>query len=550
MLAASAPTCNDQFMTSPSGSVYLVGAGPGDPGLLTLRGADLLARADLVLYDGLVNPLLLRMTRGRCERTARVRDNNGPHVPQDVVNARLIEAARQGLMVVRLKGGDPFLFGRGGEEAAALAAAGIPCEIVPGVTAAIAAGEYAGISLTHRDLASAVAFITGHEACSSEGRVNYDSLARFPGTLVFYMGLHRLAAISESLLAAGLAGDTPAAVICRATLPDQRTVVAPLQEITQAAQAAGLRPPSLIVVGDCVRQRHQLAWFERRPLFGLRIGITRPEAPATQLPTGISSEAVDYGAAAPGWHSLDATLRRCIELGADPLPMPAIEIRPLDDWSRVDETLQRLREFDWLILTSAHGVQALMTRLWEQGGDARQLAHLRIACIGPATAAALAEWRLRADLIPESYRSEDLAEALVPQVGRGRVLWARATRGRDVLPSRLQEAGAQVESLPVYQHMDTTAFAPNVAEQLSAGELDWIALSSPAIARNVARMLPDAARPHLGSRTKLAAISPVTADAAREAGLPIAAIARDYTWDGVLEAIAAAVAASTTPAES
>ena len=508
------------------GTVYLVGAGPGDPGLLTLRGAEVLATADLVLYDGLVNPLLLRHTRGRCERTSRAQHDAGATVPQAEVNERLIAAARQGLRVVRLKGGDPFLFGRGSEEARALAEAGIAFEVVPGVTAAIAAGEYAGISFTHRDLASAVAFITGHEdPAKPTTALDFAALAKFPGTLVFYMGLRRVGTISSALIAAGLASSTPAAVICRASLPSQRTVVAPLGEITAAVERADLQPPSLIIVGACVTQRDRIAWFERRPLFGLRIGITRPEEAEPGLGGGLS-----------------ATITRCLELGAEPVLMPAITVRPVVDLSPVDAALARLDAYDWLIFTSANGVQSLLQRLWESGGDTRRLARLKIACIGPATAATLAAWRLRADLVPAEFRAEALAAELAPHVRDQHVLWARATRGRDVLPAILRGAGATVDEVAVYDNADVAAWPDAVLRRIEAGQIDWIGMSSPSIARNLARLLSPQARQHLGSRTRLAAISPVTADAARDAGLPVAVTAQTYTWDGLFEAIIAVAA--------
>ncbi|MCA9055823.1 MAG: uroporphyrinogen-III C-methyltransferase, partial [Planctomycetaceae bacterium] len=349
------------------GTVYLIGAGPGDPGLLTLRGAELLAAADLVLYDGLVNPLLLRHARGRCERTSRVRNDHNDKVAQADVNQRLIAAARAGHMVVRLKGGDPFLFGRGSEEARALAEAGIPFEVVPGVTAAIAAGEYAGISFTHRDLASAVAFVTGHEdPTKPAAQLDYAALARFPGTLVFYMGLHRLPQIAEALLAEGLASDTPTAIICHASLPSQQTLVAPLSEIAAAAERADLRPPSLIVIGRCVAQREKIAWFEQRPLFGKRIGITRPQ----ELAAGQGGVSGDVG--------LHRTIARCLELGAEPVLMPVISVSRIDDFATIDPTFDRLCDFDWLVFTSANGVTAFFSRLWELGGDARRLSGARI----------------------------------------------------------------------------------------------------------------------------------------------------------------------------
>jgi uroporphyrinogen III methyltransferase/synthase len=510
------------------GTVYLVGAGPGDPGLLTLRGAEVLARADVVLYDGLVNPLLLRLTRGLCERTSRAREHEGATVPQSDVNRRLITAARAGQCVVRLKGGDPFLFGRGSEEARALAEAGVPFEVVPGVTAAIAAGEYAGISFTHRELSSAVAFITGHEdPTKAASAIDYAALARFPGTLVFYMGLNRLPRIADALLAAGKPASTPAAVICKASRPEQQTVTAALSEIAAAATRHELHPPSLIVVGECVAQRERIAWFEQRPLFGQRIGITRPEEIAP-----VVGRSVDVG--------LQATIARCLELGAEPVLMPLIEVRPVVDTAGVDATLSRLNQFDWLVFTSANGVNALLNRLWATGGDVRRLCGLKLACIGPATAAALAEWRLRADLVPESYRAEALAAALQKVVGQGRVLWARASRGRDVLPSELRAAGAAVEELVVYENGDATALPEPAMQWLESGRLDWIALSSPSIARNLTGLLSAAARAQLGVRTRIAAISPVTAAAAREAGLPVHVVAESFTWDGLFEAMVAA----------
>ncbi|MEX0703551.1 MAG: uroporphyrinogen-III C-methyltransferase [Planctomycetales bacterium] len=499
------------------GTVYLVGAGPGDPGLLTLRGRECLRRADLVLYDGLANPLLLSHTAARAERTARSADPARRALHQEEINQRLIDAARAGKTVVRLKGGDPFVFGRGSEEAAALAAAGVPFEVVPGVTAAIAAGEYAGISLTHREFASAVAFVTGHEDPAKEApAIDYANLARFGGTLVFYMGLHRLEHIVDSLLAAGKPADVPACVISRATTPLQRTVTAPLGELAAAVRQAELRPPSLIVVGECVRQRARIAWFERRPLFGLRIGITRAEAQAGE------------------------TIARCLELGAQPVLLPTLAIGPPDDPAAVEAALDRLETFDWLVFTSANGVAGLLGRLWERGEDARRLGRVRIATIGPATAEALAAYRLRPDLVPESFRAESLAEGLAPRAAGGRVLWARANRGRDVLPQALEAAGAILEQVVVYRSDDVAEFPPAARAALEAGEVDWIGLSSPSIARAVARLLPDAARDRLGTSLRLASISPVTTAAAQEAGLPVSAEAVEFTWEGIFAAIRAA----------
>jgi uroporphyrinogen III methyltransferase/synthase len=502
---------------SAMGKVYLVGAGPGDPGLLTMRGRECLAAADLVLYDGLVNPELLRLTKADCERTSRTVEPGGRRLHQEEINVRLIEAARAGKSVVRLKGGDPFVFGRGAEEAAALAEAGIPFEIVPGITAATAAGVYAGISYTHRNQASAVAFVTGHEdPAKPQSLLDYGALARFPGTLVFYMGLHRLELIAKALLEAGKPANTPAAVICSASTPHQKTVTDTLSGIAAAVQREKMRPPSLIVIGPCVRLRDQIAWFEQRPLFGMRIGITRPDQQA------------------------DSAIHRCRELGAQPVLMPTIEIRPPADWSEVDAAIDRLPDYDWLIFTSANGVRSLLSRLWERGFDGRRLGRAKIAVIGDATSDALAEFHLLADVIPDSFRAEALANALRPHVAGKRVLWARASRGRDVLNRELGAAGAIFEEVVVYQNLDLDALPPGALEMLEQGEVDWIGLSSPSIARSLEKVLTPAAREQLGGNVRLAAISPVTSEAAAEAGLPVSVVADVYTWDGIFDAIVSA----------
>ncbi|MCA9115816.1 MAG: uroporphyrinogen-III C-methyltransferase [Planctomycetaceae bacterium] len=500
--------------------VYLVGAGPGDPGLLTLRGRQCLQQADVVLYDGLVNTLLLRHTAAHAERTCRSEAPGQRILQQEEINQRLIAAARQGLTVVRLKGGDPFIFGRGSEEAAALRAAGIPFQVVPGVTAATAAGEYAGISLTHRDHASAVALITGHEdPLKEQSAVDYPHLARFQGTLVFYMGLHRLEAIVSSLVAAGRPADEPACVISRASTPLQRTVTAPLAELPAAVRQAGLRAPSLILIGQVVSLRSTIAWYEQRPLFGVRIGITRPIAQTAD------------------------TADLALELGAQPVLMPTIRIEPPESWQPVDDVIRRLPDFDWLMFTSSNGVDSLLGRLWEQGGDIRSLSHLKLACIGPSTAAALEHWHLRADVVPGEYRAEALAAELAPLVEGRKVLWARASRGRDVLPVELRAAGAHVELTTVYQNLDVepdTIPDPGTHHPSAAIEqnlVDWIGLSSPSIARNLDALLSPAAREKLGREVQLVAISPVTAAAAEECGLPVAAVATEFTWDGMFQAV-------------
>jgi uroporphyrinogen III methyltransferase / synthase len=495
------------------GKVYLVGAGPGDPGLLTIRGLECLRAADLVLYDGLVNPLILRFASGAIERTHRGGTGDSLTV-QESINRRMIDEARAGKTVVRLKGGDPYIFGRGSEEAAALADAQIDFEVVPGVTAAVAAGEYAGLSFTHRQYASAVAFITGHEDPTKEAsRLDYAALARFPGTLVFYMALHRLEELAADLIRAGMSGATPACLISSATNPGQTTVVAPLCDLPAASRQAAVRPPSVIVIGECVTRRDNIAWFEKRPLFGKRIGITRPVAQTASVTD------------------------RVLRLGAEPVLLPTIDILPPADWAPVDAAIRRISKFDWLVFTSVNGVESFLSRIWEAGGDARVLGQLKVAAIGPSTGEALRPFGLRPDVVPAEFRAESLADALSPHVESKRVLWPRADRGRDVLPQRLSQAGATVEEVVVYRNVDVTTLPPLELERIERGELDWIGLGSPSIVESLASLCTPTARAQLGRRTRLASISPVTSARARELGLEIATEATSYTWDGILDAV-------------
>ena len=499
-----------------AGRVWLAGAGPGDPGLITVRAAEVLGQADQVLYDGLVNPLLLRLARGRCERTSRIRREGAAIVPQEEINRRLIEAARQGLNVVRLKGGDPCIFGRGGEEAEALRQAGIAFEIIPGITAATAAAEYAGISFTDRHASSAVAFVTAHEDPLREGsRLCFRALAQFPGTLVFYMGLNRVSELCLRLQEHGLAGETAAAVICRATLPSQQLVTGTLGTLPDLVAAAGLQPPSLVVVGDCVQQRRGLSWYEQLPLFGLSIGVPRAEDQASGV------------------------LEQIVRGGGEPVPMPLLAIEPIGEAEaeRVRGRLADLTGVDWLIFTSGNGVREFFRHLRLAGRDVRALGGVRVACVGSSTAASLAERGVVADLVPEKFRAESLVEALAGQVSGRRVVWVRGSRGRDVLPVQLSAAGAEVEQLVVYRNEDAAGLSAEVLERVRGGRLDWICLSSPAMARRLAELLREAGLWPLPGTTRLATISQLTTAAAAESGLEVAAEAVESTWQGLLAAL-------------
>jgi uroporphyrinogen III methyltransferase/synthase len=501
-------------MTEPQ--VYLVGAGPGHPGLLTLRAVECLRRADLVLFDRLVAPALLEHAPPAAERlcVTELAGNHPERVPQ--VHEAMIRAARAGKRVVRLKGGDPAVFGRVGEEAEALRQAGVAFEIVPGVTAALGAAAYAGIPLTHRAHASAVALVTGHE-CTAKGgsALDWAALARFPGTLVFYMAVGHLEDIVRALLAGGKAADTPAAVVRQATLGGQRTVTAPLAGLPAAARAAGIAAPALAVVGPVVALRDAAAWFERQPLFGRGVLVTRPRHQAGEL------------------------LRRLETLGAVPYLLPAVEVRPPADWAPVDAALARLGHYHWLVFTSANGVHALVGRLLQTGRDLRALGPVRLAAIGPSTAAALGAYHLRPDFMPATYNSEALAAGLRERTAGRRVLLARADRGRDVLRQELA-AVADVEQVAVYSQVDSVEADPAVLDALAQGDIRYVTLTSSNIARSLARAADERTHARIRSgAVKLVTISGVTSQDVRALGWPVAAEATEATADGLVAALVA-----------
>jgi uroporphyrinogen III methyltransferase/synthase len=499
-------------MTQPL--VYLVGAGPGNPGLLTVRAVECLARAEIVIYDKLVPTRILDYAAPTAERLC-VNELAEHHVDRcDKVHEKMIQAARSGKRVVRLKGGDPFVFGRGGEEAEALRAAGIAYEVVPGITAGIGAAACAGIPLTHRAYASGFAVVTGHENPGKpQAAIDWAAMARFPGTVVVYMGIAHLPRIVQSLIENGKAPDTPAAAVHWATTGDQRVVESTLQGLSAAIQKAGLTAPAVLIIGSVVGLRKQLAWFEHRPLFGARVLVTRPRPQATDL------------------------VRRLEELGAFPFILPAIEIRELDDWSRVDRALGELKRFQWLVFTSANGVHALIRRLRQTGRDLRALAGIKLAAIGPATTEALRGCHLEPDLVPEKYSSEGLAEALKQQAAGQRVLLARADRGRDVLRQEL-ESVASVEQVAVYSQVDAVPKDSAVFDCLRRGEIDFVTLTSSNIARAFLSALDGPMRERVRSgQVQLVTISPVTSEAVRELGLPVAGEAAVYTTEGVVEAL-------------
>ncbi len=477
-------------------TVALVGAGPGDPGLMTARALELIAAANVILYDRLIPGGALDGAREDAELVYVGKEPGVPAMEQERIGELLVEYARAGRRVVRLKGGDPFVFGRGGEEAEALRAAGVAFEVVPGVTAGIAAPAYAGIPVTHRDAASAVAFVTGHEdPDKAQAALDWEALARFPGTLVFYMGVGRLPAIVAALTAAGRSPDEPAAVVERGTLPGQRTVLATLETLAGEVTAAGLRPPAITVVGPVAALRERLAWLEARPLHGRAVAVTRARAQAS---------------------GLAARLRA---LGADVIEAPAIRVEPLP------ATVPDLAQYDLVVFTSPNGAGLLFDRM---PGDARALAGTVVAAIGPGTARALRERGIEADVVPERAVAESLLEELA-DMRVERALIARAQEARDVLPDGLRTRGVEVDVLPLYR----TVAEPLGGEALAAAlGADWIAFTS----ASTVRFFLEAAGGEM-PRGRIVSIGPVTTAALRDRGLQPAVEAADHDVDGVVAAI-------------
>jgi uroporphyrinogen III methyltransferase / synthase len=498
------------------GRVYLVGAGPGDPGLLTARALELIAAADVILYDRLIGAGALDGARADAELAFVGKEGGGESVPQELTEELMVARAREGRTVVRLKGGDPFVFGRGGEEALALRAAGIAYEVVPGVTAGLAAPALAGIPVTHRGLANAVALVTGHAAGDDDGQAGLDwpALAAFPGTLVLYMAVRGLPAITEALIAAGRPGAEPAAVVEGGTLPGQRTVSGTLQTIAEVARLERIRAPAITVVGAVAALSQELSWLEPGALDGRTVAVTRARAQASLLS------------------------QRLQALGARVVQAPVIRVRALPG-PPLDPS-----PYDLVCLASPNGVSALFERLAAGGRDARALAGARVAAIGAGTAAALASHGVTADVAPERSISEGLVEALA-DVPVGRALVARASRGRDVLADALRARGVEVDVLALYE---------TVAEPLSASALaaartaDYIAFTSSSTVRFFLEAI-DAARAGDGHSieprhgisegTRIVSIGPVTSETLRENGLEPQVQAERHDIDGLLDSLLA-----------
>lgn len=514
------------------GSVYLVGAGPGDPKLLTLRGKECLEQADVVLYDYLANPALLSHAPLQAERIYVGRRGRGQYQPQETTNRMLIERAQRGQVVVRLKGGDPFVFGRGGEEAEALAAAGVSFEVVPGVTAAVAAPAYAGIPVTHRTMASTVTFVTGHEdPDKSTTALEWPRLASSYGTLVFLMGMKNLPSIVSNLISEGRPSTTPVALIRWGTRAAQRTVVGTLADIVEKALHAKLEPPTVVVVGEVVKLRAQLNWFERKPLFGKRVLMTRAKEQAGEL-AGLLAAA-----------------------GAEPIEGATIQIVEPKDWAPVDRAIDALGRYDWVIFTSVNGVAQFMKRLKMCGHDARSFAGRRICCIGPRTAEELAVYGLKADVIPAEYQAEGvLATLAASDLSRARILIPRAEVARELLPEELRARGAAVDVVSVYRTEVPRTSVENWKQLLVDREIDGVTFTSSSTVRNFIELVGGEAQARvLVQSVAIACIGPITAQTARDAGFSVAVMPSENTIPALVEAMAGyfgksvPVAAATAP---
>ncbi|MHB1651937.1 MAG: uroporphyrinogen-III C-methyltransferase [Desulfitobacteriaceae bacterium] len=495
------------------GYVYLVGAGPGDPKLLTIKGAECIAKADVLVYDRLASRRLLSLANSNCELIYVGKSPDRHTLHQEEINELLVQKGAEGKVVTRLKGGDPFVFGRGGEEAEALLAADIAFEVVPGVTSAIAVPAYAGIPVTHRELTSSFAVITGHEDPSKNvTSIAWEHLSPAHGTLIFLMGMENLPLIAGKLMEHGKSAATPVGIIQWGTRPEQRSLVGRLDNIAEMVKEHGFSSPAIIIVGEVVSLREKLQWFEKKPLFGQRIVVTRARHQASIL-----SQAIE-------------------NLGGEPWEFPTIEIVPPSKPERLTEALKNLGRFQWIIFTSANGVEAFFKELGRLDKDIRDIGSAEVVAIGPATQAALEKHNLRVSFVPEEYRAEKIIEGLTNRVLSGQsVLLARAEEARDILPESLKTLGADVWDVPAYKTVTGGANREELQEQLREKMIQAITFTSSSTVQNFCRLLEGDFS--LLDGVKLFSIGPITSATARDLGLNIDKEAAYYTIEGLVEAL-------------
>ncbi|WP_273525257.1 uroporphyrinogen-III C-methyltransferase [Mailhella massiliensis] len=499
--------------------VYLIGAGPGDPGLLTCKGRQALSEADVVVYDYLASDELLALARPDAEfiYVGKIAGNHA--MKQGDINRLLIAKAKEGKVVARLKGGDPYIFGRGGEEAEELVDAGVPFEEVPGISSSIAGPAYAGIPLTHRAWSSSVTIITGHEDPTKPGSVhNWDALARSASTLVFLMGMKNLPDIAAKLIASGMDKDTPAALVHWGTTSRQRSLASTLADLPDAAVREGFTNPSIIVVGDVVRLKDKLDWFEKKPLFGRTVVVTRAREQASESAALFARK------------------------GAHVIQFPTITISPLRDYGELDEAVANLSRYGWLVFTSVNGVRFFRERLHALKLDVRALHGVKVAAIGPATAKAVEAMGVYADLVPSSYVAEGVAEAMLKLGMKGqRVLLPRAREAREVLPEALRAAGAEVDVITAYENVPSEENREEVMKALEEGRLDCVTFGSSSTVRNFLASIPmETLQKH--PEVRFAAIGPVTAKTMHEMGMNVDIQPEQFTIPALVDAVCAAFA--------
>lgn len=499
------------------GKVFFVGAGPGDTGLITVKGRACIEKADVILYDRLVNFQLLHFASVSAEKVFVGKRPDHHTLSQVEINQLLVKKAREGKIVVRLKGGDPYIFGRGGEEAEECANARVPFEVIPGISSSLAVPAYAGIPLTHRDMNSSFAVITGHERPEkADTSINWSKVSTATETLIFLMGVKNLSFIVQQLVENGRSVNTPIALIRWGTLPSQQTLVGTLGDIVNKVESTGFRSPAVIVVGEVVKFREKLSWFESKPLFGKRILVTRARQQNSEL------------------------LERIYELGGEGIEFPVIRIAPPSDFTELDHALQQLEVYDWVLFTSVNGVQSFFRRLTELGLDVRRMTKAQIGAIGPKTAEALREKGLHVEVLPDEYRAEALLESLRTRVKKGEhILLPRANIARKVLVEELRKGGCVVSDINTYETKIVTENVEAIISLLRKNEIDIITFTSSSTVQNFigALALEQKEYSKLLCHTKVACIGPVTAETAQKLGVPVHSTAEEYTIEGLLKAV-------------
>jgi len=497
------------------GKVYLIGAGPGDPGLFTIKGQRILQKADVIVYDRLAGQALLNMARNDAEKIYVGKISGRHALTQDEINQLLVEKARQGLTVARLKGGDPFLYGRGGEEAQFIRQHGLDFEVVPGVTSAIAVPAYAGIPVTHRDMTSSFAVITGHEKPDKkESSICWEHVAPGIGTLVFLMGVENLPFICSNLIKHGRDPQTPVALIRWGTLPEQEVLTGTLDNIVDLVREHDFKPPAVIVVGEVVNLREELNWVENKPLWGKRIVVTRSRSQASQL--------VD----------------RIVDLGGEAVEFPAIEIKKEANLSGLHNAFSHLDSYDWVVFTSVNAVDIFFEELISCGYDIRDLKGIKLAAIGPATRDRLVQKGLKVEVMPGEYRAEGVIKALTSVSRPGQwVLLPRARGARSVLPEELRKAGLHVNEVFLYEAVVALSVSPQVLNEIKQGNMDYLTFTSSSTVHNFVKIVGRENIARINNKTKVACIGPITADTARQYGFTVDINASEFTIQGLMEAL-------------